>query len=228
MPRKVIRFRKYRNRANYTVQRRVISLGTFQQSPADPQVWASETTLVQNPTDGDNIVNGGGNKTIKHIEVQLLRRPEATIEIQSGQIRRAFPAMIWMAVYVPEGTQPSLPFGNVSVQQAAVYEPAQFVLGSGVIPFGGETIDGAQGDLRQFMDSGNATRIRVPLSKKLMPGDRIVMLVSTLDAAYGDLTPKWNPCQLLVKYAIKFNYFVCSNTHLNIAATPLHFLLGLR
>ena len=213
MPRKVIRFRKYRNRANYTVQRRVCALGTFQQSPADPQVWASQTTLVQNPTDGDNIVNGGGNKTIKHIEVQLLRRPEATLELASGQVRRAFPAMVWMAVYVPEGTEPSLPFGNVSVQQAAVYEPAQFVLGSGVIPYGGEIIQNNTNentDLRQFIDAGNATRIRVPLAKKLMPGDRVVMLVSTLDAAYGDLTPRWNGCQLLVKYAIKFNYYVCS------------------
>ena len=186
MARKVIRFRKYRNRANYTIQRRVVALGHWEQSPADPQVWASQVTLVQNPTDGDNIIDGGGNKTVKHIEVQLLRRPEATITLPSGQIRRSFPAMIWTAVYVPEGTDPNVPFGRVSVQQAAVYEPAQFVLGSGVIPYGGETIDGAQGDLRQFIDAGNATRIRVPLSKRLMPGDRIVMLCATLDAAYGD------------------------------------------
>ena len=209
MPRKVVRFRKYRNRVSYTVQRRVCALGQWSQSPADPQVWMSQVTLVQNPTDGDNIVNGGGNKTIKHIEVQLLRRPEATITLQSGQIRRAFPAMIWAAVYVPEGTDPNVPFGRVSVQQAALYEPAQFVLGSGVIPYGGETIN-ASDDLRQFIDAGNATRIRVPLSKKLMPGDRIVMVCATLDAAYGDYQPTWNGCQLLVKYAIKFNFGVCS------------------
>ena len=184
MPRRYYR-RRVRNyiRSNYSVQRRVLSLSAWTQNPNDRESYASSVTLISAPSDAGNDILQGGPKTVKHIEVQLLQRPTATIE-GVGFVRRAYPGCVWMAVYVPEGTQANIPFAGGTISQIALYEPAQFVLGSGVIPFAGEKIETAgsqnyEQDLSQYVVAGNATRIRVPLSKKLNPGDRIEFIVAT-------------------------------------------------
>jgi len=215
MPRRYYR-RRVRNyvRSNYSVQRRVLALSQWTQNPGDRESYASSVTLISAPSDAGNDVLQGGPKTVKHIEVQLLQRPTATIR-DNNQVRRAYPGCVWMAVYVPEGTQPNIPFNGGTISQIALYEPAQFVLGSGVIPYAGEKIEAASSsnydqDLSQYLGAGNATRIRVPLSKKLNPGDRIDFIVATLNSDYGtEPTPTWGECKLLVKYAMKYNCFVC-------------------
>lgn len=204
--------RRVRNyvRSNYSVQRRVLALSAWTQNPNDRESYASSVTLISAPSDAGNDVLQGGPKTVKHIEVQLLQRPTATLT-STNQIRRAYPGCIWMAVYVPEGTQPNIPFNGGTISQIALYEPAQFVLGSGVIPYAGEKIEASAStnydqDLSQYMSAGNATRIRVPLSKKLNPGDRIEFIVATLNSDYGtEPAPVWGECKLLVKYAMKYN-----------------------
>ena len=183
-------------------------------NPNDRESYASSTTLISAPSDAGNDILNGGSKTVKHIEVQLLQRPVATIT-GANQVRRAYPGCVWMAVYVPEGTQPNIPFSGGTISQIALYEPAQFVLGSGVIPYAGEKIESNSStnydqDLSQYVVAGNATRIRVPLSKKLNPGDRIDFIVATINSDYGnDAQPVWGECKLLVKYAMKYNSNVC-------------------
>lgn len=215
--RKARRYFKSGVRPSYTVQRRVLSLSGWAQNPNDEESFAASVTLVMNPSDAGNDVSGGGNKTVKHIEVQLLQRPTLTVETV-GFISRTYVGCIWMVVYVPEGTKPNVPFLSGGTNQMALYEPAQYVLGSGVIPFAGnrvelppETTDAAhiEQDLTQYVVAGNATRIRVPLSKKLNPGDRIELIVATLNSAIPEHLPlnktSMGVCRLLVKYALKYN-----------------------
>lgn len=214
MPRRYYR-RRVRNyvRSNYSVQRRVLALSSWTQNPNDRESYASSVTLISAPSDAGNDILNGGPKTVKHIEVQLLQRPTATVTNTNdpNYIRRAYPGCVWMAVYVPEGTTPNIPFNGGTISQIALYEPAQFVLGSGVIPYAGEKIEATQAtnydqDLSQYIAAGNATRIRVPLSKKLNPGDRIDFIVATLNSDYGNQTTvQWGECKLLVKYAMKYN-----------------------
>jgi hypothetical protein len=107
----------------------------------------------------------------------------------------------WICVYVPEGTSPNKPFPDFGTGQSAytLYEPNQNVLGSGTWLEGGayqqtnlrDTVmkAGVVGTYR-YSDTpaGNNMRIRVPLSRKLNPGDSIWMIfwvqtpISTLSA----------------------------------------------
>lgn len=220
--RKARRYFKSGVRPSYTVQRRVLSLSGWAQNPNDTESFAASVTLVMNPSDAGNDVSGGGNKTVKHIEVQLLQRPVLTLTFVQ-YIQRVYPGCIWLAVYVPEGTKPNVPFLSGGTSQMALYEPAQYVLGSGVIPYAGSRIElnptgghageaeAVEQDLTQYVVAGNATRIRVPLSKKLNPGDRIELIVATLNSQLPDSgevplhATDMGVCRLLVKYALKYN-----------------------
>ena len=129
----------------------------------------------------------------------------------------------WICVYVPEGTSPNKPFPDWGTGQSAytLYEPNQNVLGSGTWLEGGAY---QQTNLRdavmkagtvgyyRYCDTpaGNNMRIRVPLSRKLNPGDAIWMIfwvqtpISTLSAVSVE------DIALTVSYASRANYYVCS------------------
>lgn len=201
-----------RYRPSYTVQRKVIQFQAWEQNPSDPQNWMTRATLIHNVGDGGNIITNSGNKTVKHIEVQILSRPMFKIPTQyQGQFNYVAPPCVWAAVYVPEGTSVNSFFSGAAVAETTLYEPAQFVLGSGVISgqiqdYVNENQAGEEATFNQLVSSGNATRIRVPLSRRLNPGDQIVLLMGTLDMAYGDYQPaQARAGRLLVKYAIKYN-----------------------
>lgn len=210
--------RRYRRRStrsyrpSYTVQRKVCQFQAWDRNPSDPQNLLTSLTLIENVSDGGNVTINAGNKTVKHIEVQLLSRPMFKVPTQfENQFNYAVPPCVWAAIYVPEGTSINPFFQGGSVAQTTLYEPAQFVLGSGVMAgtitdYVNEGVAGEEATFNQIMSSGNATRIRVPLSKRLNPGDKIVLVLGTLDMAYGDYQPvAVRPGRLLVKYAIKYN-----------------------
>lgn len=201
-----------RYRPSYTVQRKVLQSQAWDVNPGDPQNRLTSLTLIENVSDGGNNTINAGNKTVKHIEVQVLSRPGFQVSTQyQGQYNYVWPATVWAAIYVPEGTSINPFFAGGSVAQTTLYEPAQFVLGSGVIAgtssaYVNENVAGEEAEFNGIVATGNTTRIRVPLSKRLNPGDKVVMVFGTVDMAYGDLQVReFRPMRLLVKYAIKYN-----------------------
>ena len=212
MAKRYYRTRSRRYRPSYTVQRKVVQFQAWDRNPSDPQNLLTNATIIHNVGDGGNIVTNSGNKTVKHIEVQILSRPMFKVPTQfQGQYNYVTPPCVWACVYVPEGTSINGFFQGGAVAETTLYEPAQFVLGSGVIAgqiqdYVNENVAGEEATFNQLLSTGNATRIRVPLSRRLNPGDKIVLILGTLDMAYGDYEPQAaRPGRLLVKYAIKYN-----------------------
>ena len=210
--------RRYRRRStrsyrpSYTVQRKVIQFQAWDRNPSDPQNFLTNATLIHNVGDGGNVITNSGNKTVKHIDVQILSRPMFKVRTQfDGQYNYVVPPCVWACVYVPEGTTLNGFFQGASVAETTLYEPAQFVLGSGVISgqiqdYVNENVAGEEATFNQLVSSGNATRVKVPLSKRLNPGDKVMLVLGTLDMAYGDYAvDPVRAGRLLVKYAIKYN-----------------------
>lgn len=190
MPRYPKYRRRYRRRTGpaYSVTRKLIKAGAFSRI-AESQYYAASAKLCVNPSNltSDRV---GSIVTVKHIEVQLANLPtyfgineEQNVK-EYGQLGGG-----WIAVYVPEGTSPNKPFPDYTVGQSAytLYEPNQNVLGSGTWLEGGAysqtnnratIIQTGVVDTSRYSDTpaGNNMRIRVPLSRKLNPGDAIWMI----------------------------------------------------
>lgn len=211
--------RRYRRRAGpaYSVTRKLIKAGAFSRL-ADSQYYAASAKLCVNPSNltSDRV---GSIVTVKHIEVQLANLP-TYFGVNEDQQIKEFGQLGggWICVYVPEGTSPNKPFPDFGTGQSAytLYEPNQNVLGSGTWLEGGayqqtnlrDTVmkAGVVGTYR-YSDTpaGNNMRIRVPLSRKLNPGDSIWMIfwvqtpISTLsDVSVEDIA-------LTVSYASRAN-----------------------
>ena len=128
----------------------------------------------------------------------------------------------WICVYVPEGTSPNKPFPDYGVGQSqyTLYEPNQNVLGSGTWLEGGAYSDEQPRYNHPDWCSGHLSllgypcrhnmRIRVPLSRKLNPGDAIWMIfwVSTPIGTLSAVSVE--DIALTVSYASRANYYVCS------------------
>ena len=165
----------------------------------------------------------GSIVTVKHIEVQLANLPTYFGVDEEHQIKE-FGQLGggWICVYVPEGTSPNKPFPDYDVGQSAytLYEPNQNVLGSGTWLEGGAysqtnnratIVQTGVVATSRYSDTpaGNNMRIRVPLSRKLNPGDAIWMIfwvqtpISTLSAVSVE------DIALTVTYASRANFDVC-------------------
>ena len=216
--------RRYRRRIGpaYTVTRKLVKAGTFSHL-ADSQYYAASAKLCVNPSNltSDRV---GSIVTVKHIEVQLANLPtyfgideEHQIK-EYGQLGGG-----WICVYVPEGTSPNKPFPDYAPGQSAytMYEPNQNVLGSGTWLEGGAyrqtnneatIVQTGVVATSRYSDTpaGNNMRIRVPLSRKLNPGDAIWMIfwVSTPIGTLSAVSVE--DIALTVSYASRANYYVCS------------------
>lgn len=223
MPRYPKYRRRYRRRTGpaYTVTRKLVKAGNFSRL-SDSQYYAASAKLCINPSNltSDRV---GSIVTVKHIEVQLANLP-TYFGVNEDQQIREFGQLGggWICVYVPEGTSPNKPFPDYGTGQSAftLYEPNQNVLGSGTWLEGGAY---QQTNLRttvmnagvvatsRYSDTpaGNNMRIRVPLSRKLNPGDAIWMIfwvqtpIGTLSAVSVE------DIALTVTYASKANLYVC-------------------
>ena len=165
----------------------------------------------------------GSIVTVKHIEVQLANLP-TYFGVNEDQQIKEFGQLGggWICVYVPEGTTINRPFPDYAPGQSAftLYEPNQNVLGSGTWLEGGAyrqtnnqatVMNAGVVATSRYSDTpaGNNMRIRVPLSRKLNPGDSICM-VFWVQTPIGTLSAvSVEDIALSVTYASKANLYVC-------------------
>lgn len=205
--------RSYRRRGpSWTVQRKVLQFSSFTQNTADPQNWNASILLAETPSDSGNNTINHGNKTIKHIDIQLMSRPIFKVQTQfANQFNYVNPSCAWLVVHVPDGYNLNEPFVGGSISQISLYEPSQNVLAAGVIPgtnsaYINENVAGEEAVFDGALAAGNVTRLRVPVSKTLRPGDKIALIMATTDMAFGDLrVDVFRPGRIMCKYAIKYN-----------------------
>ena len=207
-----IRYRRF-SKSNYMVQRRLVETGDWVQSAIDPQHWDS-AAVIFGLDDDDIAVNDHGSavRTVKHITVDIVKRPwfKMPTNVQTNFLY-VYPGLVWAVVFVPQGTNPNRLFGGANNTNMVLYEPNQFVLGAGVIPDGGsdyvnESVQGEEATFDARPNAGNVTRLRVPLSRKLNPGDKLYLVMATTNMAYT-VQPVGGEkrAQFLVKYALKYN-----------------------
>lgn len=203
----------------YTITRKLIKNLAWSRV-ADSQYYVASAQICLNPS---NLTSdrAGSVITIKHIQVQLLNLPsvrrlnEAQREWQTGQFGGG-----WICVYVPEGTSVNRPFPDWDAGKTSfsLYEPNQFVLGTGTwlegprissstqaIPAGGLRYESG-GDT----SAGRNMTLRVPLSRRLNPGDSIEMIYYMRSSADWTQEFSVDGCESIVTYASKQNSLVCS------------------
>lgn len=223
MPRGYRYHRRYRRRSGpaYSITRKLIKAGAFSRI-AESQYYAASAKLCINPSNltSDRV---GSIVTVKHIEVQLANLPTYFGIDEDHQIKE-FGQLGggWICVYVPEGTSPNKPFPDYDVGQSAytLYEPNQNVLGSGTWLEGGAysqtnnratIVQTGVVATSRYSDTpaGNNMRIRVPLSRKLNPGDSIWMIfwVQTPIGTLASVSVE--DIALTVTYASRANFDVC-------------------
>lgn len=213
---KKIRYRRFR-KSNYMVQRRLVETGDWTQSAVDPQHWDSAAVIFG--LDDDDIMNsdhGSAIRTVKHITVDIAKRPWFKFPTTNeGQFVYSYPGLVWACVYVPQGTQPNRLFSGANNTNMVLYEPNQFVLGAGVIPDGGydyvnEQIPGEEATFDARPNAGNVTRLRIPLARKMNPGDKLYLIMATTNMSFtAQPVGGERRAQFLVKYALKYNLHVC-------------------
>ena len=209
---------RYRSRKpSYTVNRKFCRNLTWNRLTTDSDIYTSAVQLVYNPSvESSNQL--GTILTVKHLEVQLQDLPtyyglnQETNIVGHGTLGGG-----WICVYVPEGTALNKPFPDYGTgkDNYTFYEPNQFVLGSGTWLEGWQIYqtndisrvaeNGTLG-ISQVPDisAGNNMRIKVPLSKKLNPGDAIYMIYYVVHTPNLE-NASVSGCSSVVKYASKAN-----------------------
>lgn len=220
MARKV-HFRRSRRsyRPAYLVDHRIINSEAWNAIPSHRDSKFLSMQVVYNPVNDGT--NPGVIKTVKHLEVQVNTLPYwrdtlptyAEDGSENGRITvTGVPSIGWICVYVPQGTNPSIPLGNdASYRNSPLYEPNQYVLGHGTVLQGQRVVDSDARYAEEYpvlTSAGNNTRIRVPLSKKLNPGDSIYLLVYALHLPETS-TLNMTEFTGVVSYALKDNCYVC-------------------
>ena len=219
------RYRKVRYyrrpRPAYNVNRRLIQASNWNQIPGAEGWYAATTEIVANPSVLTSN-NAGSMLTIKHLQVQMMNLPNmhGSGIVAGKNVRMSGqPAGGWLIVYTPEGTNPNLPFPDLTtgMKNFTLYEPNQYVLGHGTWMAGpkynqlNENVpiwDSGNVQLLVAPDNtpGNNMRIRCPLSKKLNPGDKIYLIFYIYNY-YGDAIQDMSvdATQAIVSYASKSN-----------------------
>ena len=163
------RRRGYRgHKPSYTVSRKFCRNLTWNKLANDADIYTAAVQLVYNPSvESSNQLGNQDTNVVGH-----------------GSLAGG-----WICVYVPEGTSLNKPFPDYATgkDNYTFYEPNQFVLGHGTWLEGWQIYqtndilkvrDAGTVGISQVPDTsaGNNMRIRVPLSKKLNPGDAIYMI----------------------------------------------------
>ena len=181
---------RYRShKPSYTVNRKYCCNLTWNRLTQNSDIYTSAVQLVYNPTvESSNQL--GTILTIKHLEVQLQDLPTYYgLNQDQNIVGHGTLAGGWICVYVPEGTALNKPFPDYdsTKDNYTFYEPNQFVLGHGTWLEGWQIYqtndvmkvrDTGSVGISQVPDisAGNNMRSKVPLSKKLNPGDAIYMI----------------------------------------------------
>lgn len=185
MPKGSKRYYRYyrRSRPSYVRDFRIVSSAAWADHPSHRDARVLSLQVVYNPE--NDRVNPGSVKTVKHLEVQVNTVPywRHVVSTAGGGTATVtgVPPVGWVLVYVPQGSSPSFPLGtDATMQNSALYEPNQFVLGHGTLLQGERIMDDDAANADAYppaVSAGNNMRIRCPLSKKLSPGDSIYLLV---------------------------------------------------
>ena len=210
--------RSYRGpKPAWTVNRKFCRNLTWNRLAQDADIYTAAVQLVYNPSvESSNQL--GTILTVKHLEVQLQDLPTYFgLNTQTNIASHGTLGGGWICVFVPEGTQLNKPFPDYGTgkDNYTFYEPNQFVLGHGTWLEGwqiyqsndvGKVSESGAFGIMQLPDTsgGNNMRIKVPLSKKLNPGDAIYMIyyvVHTPNLQNASVSG----CASVVKYASKAN-----------------------
>ena len=194
----------------YAINRKYNSSGLFERHSVEPTIYLATQRLVTVSRDSGNDAVLDSPATVKHITVDIQTIP-TIVDVSSQGADKViyFPPCGWICVFVPAGTQPMEPFSATdgTIYNTTLYEPQNFVLGSGTISQGSTAVVPVVGKSESpYGVPGNyAKRIRVPLSKKLNPGDSIFMIyyllnVHTKTTDIRDITPM----DTIVTYAVKY------------------------
>lgn len=194
----------------YAINRKLNSSGKFDRHSVEPTIYLATQRLVTVSRDSGNDAVLDSPATVKHITVDIQTIPTIVdVAEQSAEKVVYFPPCGWICVFVPAGTKPMEPFSATdgTIYNTTLYEPQNFVLGSGTISQGSTAVVPVVGKSESpYGVPGNyAKRIRVPLSKKLNPGDSIFMIyylynVPTITGGIRDITPM----DTVVTYAVKY------------------------
>lgn len=212
--------RKYHRRyvrypkPQYAINRKLNSSGLFSQHTVEPTVYVATQRLVATSRDSGNDAILDSPATVKHITVDIQTIPTIVdVDSRSAEKIVYFPSAGWICVFVPAGTKPFQPFMSTdgTIYNSTLYEPQNYVLGSGTISQGATSVVPVAGNSNApYGVPGNyAKRIRVPLSKKLNPGDAIYMIyylynVPTQSTDLREITPM----DTVVTYCVKY-FCVC-------------------
>ena len=205
------------HKPSYTVNRKFCRNLTWNKLANDADIYTAAVQLVYNPSvESSNQL--GTILTIKHLEVQLQDLPtyyglnQDTNVVGQRFISRWLDMCLCAWRYCFNKPFPDYATGK---DNYTFYEPNQFVLGHGTWLEGWQIYqtndilkvrDAGTVGISQVPDTsaGNNMRIRVPLSKKLNPGDAIYMIyyvVHTPNLQNASVTG----CSSVVKYASKAN-----------------------
>lgn len=207
-------YRRYARRSyakpQYAINRKLNSSGKFERHSVEPTIYLATQRLVTVSRDSGNDAVLDSPATVKHLTVDIQTIP-TVVDVSSTSAEKVvyFPAAGWICVFVPAGTQPVEPFSATdgTIYNTTLYEPQNYVLGSGTISQGATSVVPVVGKSESpYGVPGNyAKRIRVPLSKKLNPGDSIYMIyylynVPTQSTDIRDITPM----DTVVSYCVKY------------------------
>ena len=198
----------------YAINRKLNSSGLFEQHSVEPTIYLATQRLVTVSRDSGNDAVLDSPATVKHITVDIQTIPTVVdASGQGGDKVVYFPPAGWICVFVPAGTSPVEPFSATdgTIYNSTLYEPQNYVLGSGTISQGSSAVVPIIGVSNSpYGVPGNyAKRIRVPLSKKLNPGDSIFMIyylynVPPKTSDVRDITPM----DTVVTYCVRY-FCVC-------------------
>jgi hypothetical protein len=203
-------YRRYaRNKPQYAINRKLNSSGLFGQHSTEPTIWLATQRLVTVSRDSGNDAVLDSPATVKHITVDIQTIPTVVdVSEQAGDKSVYFPAAGWICVFVPAGTKPMEPFSATdgTIYNTTLYEPQNYVLGSGTISQGATAVVPVFGKSNSpYGVPGNyAKRIRVPLSKKLNPGDSIYMIYYLYNLPTVSGVRDITPMDTIVTYCVKY------------------------
>ena len=193
----------------YAVNRKYNSSGLFTVHSVEPTIYLATQRLVCTSRDSGNDAVLDSPATVKHITVDIQTIP-TIVDVSSQGADKVvyFPPCGWLCVFVPAGTKPVEPFSATdgTIYNTTLYEPQNYVLGSGTISQGSTAVVPVVGKSESpYGVLGTTLRESECRSKKLNPGDSIYMIyyllnVPTKTSDIRDITPM----DTIVTYCVKY------------------------
>ena len=197
----------------YAINRKLNSSGKFNRHSVEPTIYLATQRLVTVSRDSGNDAVLDSPATVKHITVDIQTIP-TVVDVAGASAEKAiyFPPCGWICVFVPAGTKPVEPFSATdgTIYNSTLYEPQNYVLGSGTISQGSTAVVPVNGVSQSpYGVLGTTLRESECRCQKLNPGDSIFMIyylynVPTPTGEIRDITPM----DTVVTYCVRY-FCVC-------------------